>query len=441
MSASRTYAEIANGVSGVVKNGISTVEIEKIDPVKTGVTKTLTVEAVKQTGKTETQAIEAVKKVDTEQKDLTIKENKTGQKEVETRSATVTEGKTKDVGTQTDEVYKASNFTKRKEKVVLKEKLPYVSVYLAGNSHLTDKRRLTEILRYDLHPNVVLENLSIPGGKMDDRFKDSISKIVQNEFRYPTGRDTYVIVLLGDNDLRAKKDPEKLARDIIDVLKAASVQAPNLRFILTGCVPTASVRVKVIKSYNKALSTLCNNLWESSGFYYLSFEGIRDAHYGSPVFIHQDGVHLSQYGGTLTAAAILQLVNPLIHGQFACDPPALVREFAGRNALNRELRSIRESRRNFHDPRGAFRGSEVKYLLPHMLKYIVLPGWGVERENTKFLPDVPFSFVSFRIVRHSQADNKKLAENTLVKDNYGNPLCLCKGIIDCYPCLMKQNSK
>ena len=316
--------------------------------------------------------------------------------------------------------------------------LPFVNVYLLGNNHLNDRNQLTKVLRRDIHPNVVLDNKSTPGGRINGHFQIKLDDVVKNEYHHSTGRDSYVIVLCADNDLRASLNPELLANLTIDKLRAAALMAPKLRFIIMGCVPSTTIPANIVKTYNRTMSLICRRLWFMHGFYFLNFNLVFNQQSDPAEFFLWDQIHLTHTGGNRTAGIILQLLNPLIHGQFGCDPPALVQGFPGRNGSKWEMEKIRELGNAVVDPIARFFTPGVMALPWHMRKHVALRWQGgfewYEKDNEQFRPDVPFSLVKNRIIRHSQVDNSTLAANTSMWDHNGEPICLCGGLIDCYPC-------
>ena len=317
---------------------------------------------------------------------------------------------------------------------------PFVSAYLLGNGHFSARRSLSHYLRHVIHPNTVLDNLSRPGGMLDWYFMKTIKEVVDNERNYVTNRDSYAIIMNFDDDLKTHVDPEELGRSTLVTLKQAALQVPQLNFIIVGCVPLPTVPDESIKKLDAVFAKGCEMLKiENFGFYFISSREILQEFRLDAAFTADD-FHLTNMANRKLAQTIAEMINPLIHAQFECNPPPLNSNFKGVHGQEGHVAQIR--RATYH---GQFNQYLENYMnatinicgIPlHMQKYGIGPE-GTVGFNYKFNPSLVFSYVQGKIVTHAQRDRIPLVEMAAELDGYGNPLCLCNSAIDCYPCLEK----
>jgi hypothetical protein len=64
----------------------------------------------------------------------------------------------------------------------------------------------------------LIENYAVGGGFVNDYFLAELNRIGTREKEYPSLNDTFVVVMTGDNDLRAGSEPVSLAESLMERL-------------------------------------------------------------------------------------------------------------------------------------------------------------------------------------------------------------------------------
>jgi len=203
-------------------------------------------------------------------------------------------------------------------------KAPFCMVYLVGNSHLAKHRGIGQNLHSFLHPNLFIENLAAGGAKVEGFFQRSLDTIERRESDYPTLNESYVIVMIGDNDLRKGIPKEILIDKLMSVMDECIQRNPNLILFFCGILKSPSLKLKIVRDFNFWMSNRCER-YTCNGRRPLKFidlrkmiAKVRDIDYvpESDLLFLSDGVHLNPSGERLLCRIFASVVNPMVHKQF-----------------------------------------------------------------------------------------------------------------------------
>ena len=201
---------------------------------------------------------------------------------------------------------------------------PFCMTYLVGNSHIANRRGIGKNLHLFLHPNTFIDNLAYGGAKVDKGFFRTLNLVEKKERDFPTLNDSFVIVMIGDNDLRQGIEPKKVAEELIESLTRRALRNPRLKFFVCGILKSPSLNVTNIRDFNDKLRLECSNfkIEDKNPLTYIDLERTvaeaRDIDYvhGPNMFLASDGIHLSPPGERLICRILASNLNPRIHKLF-----------------------------------------------------------------------------------------------------------------------------
>lgn len=204
---------------------------------------------------------------------------------------------------------------------------PFCAVYLIGNSHLAKHRGIGQNLHSYLHPNCFTEILAEGGAKVDRNFYSMLARMESREQDYPTLNHSYVIVMIGDNDLRQGFDPETIAEKIMTASERSIRRNPNLIVFVCGVLKSPSLSFRQVKAFNSKIRTECLNQNDSIIFVDLEaliFNVPEDIRINRErLFSERDGVHLTPEGETIVCKIFASIINPKVHEEFNCHAPKI----------------------------------------------------------------------------------------------------------------------
>jgi lysophospholipase L1-like esterase len=232
----------------------------------------------------------------------------------------------------------AKNFDKMPKEKPAKTlpKAPFCNIHLIGNSHLAIHRNLQHEFVKLLHPNTLVENYSVGGGRVDARFKRDLKKIVHLEVDYPSMNKSFVVVMTGDNDLRQGIEPATLAKDLVKELETIPQLPKNVLFVVCGIINSPSLVETQVQTFNETLKLSLEESKVSTRFLDLNEkfqkEVARIKSKKNTVFyeFQKDKVHLSMASNNVVAVILAKALNPLIHKEFNGKIPRVRSEIRSR---------------------------------------------------------------------------------------------------------------
>ena len=326
--------------------------------------------------------------------------------------------------------------------------LPYVPVYLVGNSHLCAHHQILKTLRNYIHPNALIEIHARSGGMIDRQFHRSLDLVLAKESQYESNSDPIVVLLTFDNDLRKQSDPKRLVESVFRRYRQLMEQSPKMRFIICGIMPSPTISNHIAKAVDHDLKSRCDFLRDSqdNNVYFLSIrECLRVTNkFGFSNYFARDMVHLNRLGGCLVAKQLACTINPLIQSSFEFDPPIVAIASQDYFCYQEDVHPIRSRIQLEGTKSFLIEGApaelekclmQVFGLPSHLRKYQLRSDDSPKFvPNPQYSPNLSYSVINGRVIPHAKiglTHKRHIQSLQLIT-------CCCHPKIFCFLCKGKQ---
>lgn len=322
--------------------------------------------------------------------------------------------------------------------------LPYVPIYLVGNSHLCSHHNILKNLRNLIHPNALIEMLARPGSTIDRRFHGSLDIVLEKEKLYDSDQDAIIVLLTFDNDLRKGSDPNHLVQSVLRRYHQMVGKAPKLRFVICGVMPSLTISEQVALQLDCSLRTQCDFIRNSndSHIYFLSIRECLKVNnsFGYINYFNRDKVHLNHNGGRKVAEQLACTLNPLIQTSLKFDPPIMAIEAQHYFCYQEDVHGIRSDIQTQGSGNYILNSPEAE-IEKGLLQIFGLPAHLCRYQpqnsdnpklvlNPSFFPHLAYSVINGNVIPHAQIGYT----NTRHIQSLKHLTCYCNPKLVCFLC-------